>query len=95
MDLLNCYRDLSKLFYVFLALCQTKQSPSLTKISKLVEASALKLRCLMGQSTQCLGSVVPWAIFFETPCKLASAEKSMLGTIDKNMSLLLVRYTQI
>ena len=52
MDLLICYgvakwicfdccMDLSKLLVVFLALCQTKPSWSLTKISMLVEASAL------------------------------------------------------
>ena len=52
----NCYMDLSKLshgllklllgfvkvcLFIFLALCQTKPSRSLAKISKLVEASAL------------------------------------------------------
>ena len=52
---------LSKLFSVFLALCQTKQSWGLTKISKLVEASVLNKRWLMNQSTECLGSVVPLA----------------------------------
>ena len=34
----SCYMDL---FHVFLALCQTKRSLSLTKISKLGETSAL------------------------------------------------------
>ena len=40
---LGCYTDLSKLFYIFFALCKTKPSRSLTKISKLesFEASAL------------------------------------------------------
>ena len=38
---LGCYMDFSKMFYVFLALCQTKPSWRLTKISKLVGASAL------------------------------------------------------
>ena len=51
--------DLSKLFYVFLDLCQTRPSWSLTKISKFVEASALNQRCWMSQSIQCLGSVLP------------------------------------
>ena len=52
MDLLICYgvakwicfdccMDLSKLLFVFLALCQTKPSWWSTKISKLIEASAL------------------------------------------------------
>ena len=52
MDLLICYgvakwicfdccMDLSKLLFVFLALCQTKPSWNSTKISMLVEASAL------------------------------------------------------
>ena len=45
---LSCYIDFQKLlhgllFFVFLALCQTKPSCNLTKISKLdVEASVLK-----------------------------------------------------
>ena len=56
--------DLSKLFFVFLALCQTKPSWSLNKISKLFDPSAFNLRCWMIQSTaQCLGSVVPLAMF--------------------------------
>ena len=38
----SCNMDLSKLFYVFLDLCQKKSNRSLTKISKLVEASELK-----------------------------------------------------
>ena len=38
---LSCYTDLSKPFHIFLALCQTKPSLDLTKISKLVEVSAL------------------------------------------------------
>ena len=38
----SCYMDLSKLFSVFLALCQTILSWSLTMMSKHVEASALK-----------------------------------------------------
>ena len=38
---LSCYMDLSNFFYVFIALFQTKQSWSLNKISKLVEASIL------------------------------------------------------
>ena len=40
---LSCYTDLSKLFYIFFALCKTKPSRSLTKISKLesFKASAL------------------------------------------------------
>ena len=55
----SCYMDLSQLFYVSLALCQTKPNWSLTKISKRVEASALNFkRCWMSQSIQCLGSVV-------------------------------------
>ena len=41
MDLSMCYMDLSKLFYVFLVLYQTKPNINLSKISKLVEASAL------------------------------------------------------
>ena len=51
----SCYVDLSKLFYVFLDLCQTRPSWSLTKISKLVEAAALNQRCWMSQSIQSLG----------------------------------------
>jgi len=51
----SCYVDLSKLFYVFLDLCQTRPSWSLTKISKLVEAAVLNQRCWMSQSIQCLG----------------------------------------
>ena len=39
MDFSKLLQDLSKLFYVFFALCQTKPSKSLTKISKLAEAS--------------------------------------------------------
>ena len=35
--------DFSKLLYVFITLCQTKSSCRLTKISKLIEASALKV----------------------------------------------------
>ena len=38
------YMDLSKLFYVFLTLYQSKPSRSLTEISKLVEASALNYK---------------------------------------------------
>ena len=60
--------DLSKLIHGFFALCQTKPSWSLTKISKLVEASALNERCWMSQSTHCLGSVVPMAMFFFWQC---------------------------
>ena len=41
--------DLSK-FYAFPAFCQTKPRISLTKISKLVKASPLNLRCQMNQS---------------------------------------------
>ena len=37
----SCYMDLSRLFYAFLALGQRKPSRSLTRISKLVEGSAL------------------------------------------------------
>ena len=37
----NCNVDLSKMFYVFLALCQAKPTWSLTNILKLVEPSAL------------------------------------------------------
>ena len=42
---------------------QNQAKVCLTKISKLVEASALNLSCWMSQSTQCLGSVVPLAMF--------------------------------
>ena len=54
MNSLSCYMESSKLrygflkvvtfVYAFLAFCQTKSSWSLTKISKLVEASALNWR---------------------------------------------------
>ena len=45
------YMDMSKLFYIFLALCQTKSSWSLTKISDYVEASFLSsLRCWFSES---------------------------------------------
>ena len=36
---------------------------SMTKISILVEASALSSRCWMSQSSQCLGAVLPLAMF--------------------------------
>ena len=38
---LSCYMDLSKLFNVFITLCLSKPNITLTKISKLDEASAL------------------------------------------------------
>ena len=60
MDLLK-NMDLSKLFYFS---CQTKPNWSLAKISKFFEAFSLNRRCWMSQGTQCLGSVVPLAIFF-------------------------------
>ena len=60
MNLLKFFVDLSKLFYVFLALCQTKPSWCLTNISSLLKpllwtkgvegANALGLLCLW----QCL-----------------------------------------
>ena len=59
----KCYLDVTKLLPVFLALCQTKPSRSLTKISKIVEASVLNSRSWLSQSTQYLGSVVPLALF--------------------------------
>ena len=77
----DCYMDFSevlngfvkvgfsKLFYAFIDLCQTKPSWSLTKISKLVEASSLNYREWMGQSSQCLGSAVPLAMFFYWRCR--------------------------
>ena len=58
--------DLSKLLHGFVkvVLCISLPFPNKTKlkfdqISKPVEASASNRRCLMNQSTQCLGSVVP------------------------------------
>ena len=50
--------NFSKLFYRFITLCQTKPRWSLTKISKLVEVKVLN----ESHNTQCLGSVVPFAI---------------------------------
>ena len=38
----SCYMDVTKLSHLFIALCQTKSSWISTKISKIVEASALK-----------------------------------------------------
>ena len=63
MDLSNCYMDMSKLFYLFLALCQTKPRWSLTKSSKLLEASAQTKRCWLSQSAQCLGLLCLWQCF--------------------------------
>ena len=51
----SCYVDLSKMFYVFLALCQAKPTWSLTNILKLVEASALNWRCWRSQVLNGLG----------------------------------------
>ena len=72
--------DLSKLIgdFVKFVLCISLPFPNKTKlkfdqISKPVEASASNRRCLMNQSTQCLGSVVPYAMFTMTmtmPSKL-------------------------
>ena len=59
---LNCKMDLSK-FYVLFALCQKKVGLSLIKIPKLFKTSALNERCWMSQSSQCLGSVVPLAMY--------------------------------
>ena len=59
----SCYLDFL-LFYVFLVLCQSKPRWNLTKISKLVEASALNWSYWMSLSNQCLGSAVPFAMFF-------------------------------
>ena len=53
----SCYVDMSKLIYLFLTLCQTKPSWSLAKISKLVEASALKYSCRMSQSTHSMPGI--------------------------------------
>ena len=64
MDLIKLLNGYVKVFYVFLALCQTKPSWSLTKISKLDEASALNWWCWMSQSTQCLGFVLPMAMYY-------------------------------
>ena len=50
--------DFSKLFYVFIALCQTKPGYTLTKISKLIESSAL-----MNESKYSMGPFVPLAMF--------------------------------
>ena len=80
--------DLSKLFYLFLTLCQYKSNWSLTKISKLVEASALNKRFWMSQSTQCLRSVMHWTIIFHyvdfwdvwLPSALLWPHKPPLGT---------------
>ena len=62
----SSYMDLSKLLHGFVkvVLCISLPFPNKTKlkfdqISKPVEASASNRRCLMNQSTQCLGSVVP------------------------------------
>ena len=78
----SCYLDLSKLllgfvklFCVFLVLCQSKPRWSLTKISKLVEASALNWSYWMSLSYQCFGSAVPFAMFFpaySSSCACAS-----------------------
>ena len=64
------YMDFCKLLHGFVEVvpgiprpCQTKPSWSLTKNSELIEASALTYSCLLSQSTQCLGSVVPLAMF--------------------------------
>ena len=49
MDLLKLLHRFVKVFLCFLALCQTKPSLSLTKISKLVEwVKVLKARCAFG-----------------------------------------------
>ena len=66
----NWYMDFCKLLHGFVKVvpgiprpCQTKPSWSLTKNSELIEASAQTYSCLLSQSTQCLGSVVPLAMF--------------------------------
>ena len=53
---------------MFLALCQTKPDWSLTKSSKLVEASAQAKRCWLSQNTQCLGSIMPLTMFLHYLC---------------------------
>ena len=57
---------LSYVFSYLLSSYRTRPLPNkrLTKISKPVEASALKSSCWTSQSTQCLGSVVPLSMFF-------------------------------
>ena len=67
----SSYMDLSKLFrgfVVVVVLCISLPFPNKTKLKfdqdfKLVEASASNWRCLINQSTQCLGSDVPLAMF--------------------------------
>ena len=65
-----------RVVYLFLAICQKKTSWSLTKISKLVEASPLNKRCWLSQSIQCLGSVLPLAMF-----KMLTRKQSMMDII--------------
>ena len=60
---LMCFRICCHL--IGLALCQTKSNRRLTKISKLVEASALKKWCRMSQSTKCFGSIVSLQCFID------------------------------
>ena len=76
----DCCMDLSKLLVAFLALYQTKPSWSLTRISTLVEASALSSKCWMSRSTQCLGSAVPLAmLYFFSIFSLIFAELLLLS----------------
>ena len=56
------FHEFVKVVWFCLALCRTQRSWSLTKISKLVEASTLNWRCWMSQNYQCLWSIVPLAI---------------------------------
>ena len=65
----------------FLAYCQTKPSWSLPKISKIVEASALKEKCQLSQSTQGFGSVVSLAMFYQSLFLLF--QKSFLGQMSR------------
>ena len=56
---------LFKLLHVFVKvlLCISHPLPNNTKLTKLVETSALNKRCWMSQSAQCLGSFVPSEMF--------------------------------
>ena len=66
---LSCFSDLSKLLSAFIKVVYV----FLTKLSKLVEASALNQKWLMSH-TQCLGSVVPLAMFsFGEGCQNTSS----------------------
>ena len=89
MDLSKFWYGLSKMLYGFVEVvawvCQgcnidfspstKKTSWSLTNISKLVEASPLNKRCWLSQSIQCLGSVVPLAMFLY--CQRISVQWSL------------------